>query len=84
MGAADLNSEYWLEPLVEQWDTPLVLDFLPGSENSAPVQPSESPVHEHGLSIAPAFAESFDWAEALVPQGQVETGVDYWKEFDLP
>jgi hypothetical protein len=67
-----------MEPLVDQWDTPLALELQPAVGEWS----SEWLLPAHELSSAPK-------AQALSPQGLESSSVqkteeEYWKEPDLP
>lgn len=74
----------WLEPLVEQWDTPLALEVLPVSE----LKPFELPLHEPELLKGQPFADPV--RSGLVFGGRAaeafDRGIeaDCWEELDLP
>jgi len=67
-----------MEPLVDRWDSPLVLELQPAAEEWS----SEWLLPEHEPSAAPEVQE-------LSHQGSVALSVEkteeeYWKEPDLP
>lgn len=75
---AAVESETWMEPLVEQWDTPLALELQPvvGEWSSEWLLP------EHELSSAQA-TQGLSRQELESPSSPgIEE--DYWKEPDLP
>ena len=73
-----VESETWMEPLVEQWDTPLALELQPAAEEWS----SEWLLPEHELSSAPVTQGLFPQESENPSSPGIEE--DYWKEPDLP
>lgn len=67
-----------MEPLVDQWDSPLVLELQPAAEEWS----SEWLLPERELSSAPEVQGLFHQESAAL--SVEKTGEEYWKEPDLP